>query len=217
VLRRWFHKKQESDSSAFASELTGVKVTRHSKGWVAMRKRFETESDLRVLDVGGTSPANINFLTGLGHSIFLVDMVHDACTGSWQTGLDEAGDPIWDIERFLANSLNFSDRMFDVVLLWTALDYLPDPMVAPVVKRLFEAMNPGGQVLAFFHTRTEGEETAYCRYLVTAGDEVEVQLAERFPLQRAFTNRRIEQLFASWSGYRQFLAKDGLSELIITR
>ncbi len=59
--------------------------------------------------------------------------------------------------------------------------------------------------------------TANCRFLVTAGDDVEMQLAEQFPIQRAFTNRKIEQLFAPWSGYRQFLAKDGLSELIITR
>ena len=90
-------------------------------------------------------------------------------------------------------------------------------MVAPVVARLFEAMNPGGQVLAFFHTRTQGEETAHCRFHVTEGDDVEVQLAQQFPIQRAFTNRSIERLFAAWSGYRQFLAKDSVSEVIITR
>jgi hypothetical protein len=44
-----------------------------------------------------------------------------------------------------------------------------------------------------------------------------MQLAQQFPLQRAFTNRSIERLFAAWSGYRQFLAKDSVSELIITR
>jgi hypothetical protein len=217
VLRRWFHKKQESGPSASTSGLTGAKMTRHSGGWAALRKRFEAESGLRVLDVGCTSPTNINFLTGMGHSIFMADMVHDACAGNWQTGTDESGNPVWDVEGFLSHSLNFSGRMFDVVLLWTTLDYLPEPMVAPVVARLFQAMSPGGQVLAFFHIRTEGEVTANCRFLVTAGDDVEVQLAEQFPIQRAFTNRKIEQLFAPWSGYRQFLAKDGLSELIITR
>ena len=54
--------------------------------------------------------------------------------------------------------------MFDVVLLWTALDYLPEPLVAPVVAHLYASMNPGGQVLAFFHTRTQGEEAVRCRY-----------------------------------------------------
>jgi hypothetical protein len=101
--------------------------------------------------------------------------------------------------------------------LWTTLDYLPEALVAPVVARLFEATNPDGQVLAFFHTRTHGEETAHCRFHITAGDDVEVQLARQFPIQRAFTNRSIERLFAAWSGYRQFLAKDSVSEVIIRR
>ena len=103
------------------------------------------------------------------------------------------------------------------MLLWTALDYLPEALVEPVVLRLYEATNPGGQVLAFFHTRTRGEETARCRFHITDSDDVEMQMAQQFPIQRAFTNRSIERLFAAWSGYRQFLAKDSVSEVIITR
>ena len=104
-----------------------------------------------------------------------------------------------------------------MVLLWTALDYLPEPLVAPAVAHLHAAMNPGGEVLAFFHPRTHGEETVYCRFHLTAADSVEVQLAQNFPIQRAFTNRSIERLFAGWSGHRQFLAKDSVSEVIMTR
>jgi hypothetical protein len=48
-------------------------------------------------------------------------------------------------------------------------------------------------------------------------DSVEMQLAEPFPLQRVFTNRSIQTLFADWSGFKQFLAKDSVSEVIITR
>jgi hypothetical protein len=192
-------------------------VLRHSSGWAVLRKRLQAESDLCVIDTGYTSPANINYLTGLGHSVFLADLVCDAWTGNWQTGTDEEGKPVWNVDGFLEQSLNFHGRAFDVVLLWTALDYLPEPLVAPVVAHLFSAMNPGGQVLAIFHTRTQGEETALCRFHVTAGDDVEVQLAQPFPIQRAFTNRGIERLFAGWSGRRQFLAKDGVSEVIITR
>jgi len=169
------------------------------------------------MDVGYTSPSNINYLTSLGHSVFLADLVHDACTGNWQTGTDEEGNPVWDVEGFLDQSLQFSGRTFDVALLWTALDYLPEALVAPVVAHLHSAMNPGGQVLAFFHTRAQGEETVHCRFHLTPGDDVEVQLAEPFALQRAFTTRSIERLFAGWSAQRQFLAKDSVSEVIITR
>jgi hypothetical protein len=135
----------------------------------------------------------------------------------WQTGSDEDGNPVWNIEGFLNRSLNFSGRTFDLVLLWTALDYLPEQFVTPVVAHLYSAMNPGGQVLAFFHTRTTGEETVHCRFHVTDGDDVEVQLAQDFPIQRAFTNRSIERLFAEWSGHKQFLAKDSILEAIISR
>ena len=105
--------------------------------WAALRKRLQAEPGLRIIDTGYTSPANINYLTGLGHSIFLADLVRDACTGNWKTGTDEDGNPVWNVEGFLDRSLNFSGRTFDVVLLWTALDYLPEPLVTPVVAHLF--------------------------------------------------------------------------------
>jgi hypothetical protein len=192
-------------------------VPRHSGGWAALRKRLQAEPGLRVIDTGFTSPTNINYLTSLGHSIFLTDLDSDACTENWQTGTDDEGNPVWDAAAFLERTLNFGGRTFDVVLLWTALDYLPEPLVAPVVAHLFSGMNPGGQVLAFFHTRTHGEETVRVRYHVTPGDDVEMQMTQQFPIQRAFTNRSIERLFAGWSGHKQFLAKDSVSEVIMTR
>lgn len=217
MFSHWFDKKGENGSAASAPGVIEPKVPRHSGGWAELRTRLQNESSLRIVDIGATSPTNINYLTSLGHSIFLADVVHDACTGNWQTGTDEDGNPVWNIEGFLDQSLKFSGRMFDVVLLWTALDYLPEPLVKPVVDRLFSATNLGGQVLAFFHTGTRGEETDYCRFHVTPGDDVDVQLAQQVPIQRTFTNRSIKELFADWSDYRQFLAKDGVSELLITR
>lgn len=217
MLSRWFEKRQDNAPAESAQGLVGPKVPRHSGGWAAVRKRLQDEPGLRIIDTGYTSPANINYLTSLGHSIFLTDIVHDACTGDWQKGTDADGNPIWDMEGFLHRTLKFDGRMFDVVLLWTVLDFLPEPFVEPVVAHLFKAMNPDGQVLAFFHTRTQGEEAVRCRYHVTPGDEVEVQLTQQFPIQRAFTNRSIERLFSGWSSHRQFLAKDSVSEVIVTR
>jgi hypothetical protein len=44
-----------------------------------------------------------------------------------------------------------------------------------------------------------------------------MQESEPYPVQRVYTNRQIEKLFTGWSGYRFFLAKDNLYEVIITR
>jgi len=217
LLSRWLNKKQQSGAAAPAQGINGPRVPRHSGAWAALRKRLQSEPGLQIIDIGTTSPANINYLTGLGHSVFLADVVFDACTGSWQAGTDADDQPVWNVEGFLEQALKFSGRKFDVVLLWTALDYLPEAFVEPVVARLFEATSPGGQVLAFCHTRTNVEESTHYRFHVTPGDDVEMQLTQQFPIQRAFTNRSIKQLFAAWSDYRQFLAKDSVSELIVTR
>lgn len=217
MLRRLFDKSGESSASSDSQRQSRVRISRHSGGWAAVRKRLQAEPGLRVIDAGATSPQNINYLTSLGHSIFLADPVADAWTGGWQTGEDEERKPAWDIQGYLDSALRFEGRMFDVVLLWTALDYLPEAFVAPLVDRLFSAVNPAGQVLAFFHTKTKGEETQFARFHITTGDEVEVQAVHNYPIQRAFTNRSIQGLFSRWSGFKQFLAKDGLSEVIITR
>jgi hypothetical protein len=217
LLNYWFERKHEAGSAASTTGLIGPRVPRFSGGWAVLRKRLVAEPSLSIIDTGYTSPANINYLTALGHSVFLADMVHDAYTGNWRDGEDEEGNQVWNVNGFLNHSLNFAGRTFDVALLWTTLDYLPEALVEPVVAHLYSAMNPGGQVLALFHLRTQGEETVHCRFHVTPGDDVEVQLAEAFPIQRAFTNRSIERLFSAWSGQRQFLAKDSVSEVIITK
>ncbi|MGH9600494.1 MAG: SAM-dependent methyltransferase, partial [Terracidiphilus sp.] len=118
MLSRWLDKKQESAAASTAG-VTGPRVPRHSGGWATLRKRLQADPGLRIVDVGFTSPSNINFLTGLGHSIFLSDLVCDACAGNWQRGADEEGQPVWDVEGFLKQSLDFAGRTFDVVLLWT--------------------------------------------------------------------------------------------------
>lgn len=217
MIRSWFEKKHGGNPSSSAPGATGPKVPRHSGAWAALRKRLQAEPGLRVIDSGVTSPTNINYLTSLGHSVFLTDLATEAWSGAWQTGKDEDDKPIWDIEGYLKQTLDFTGRTFDVVLLWTALDYLPEPFVPAVVAHLHATMNPGGQVLALFHTRKNPEESAHCRFHLTAGDSVDMQMAQPFPIQRVFTNRSIQSLFDQWSGFRQFLAKDSISEVLITR
>ena len=216
MIRSWFEKGKENDGSA-SHAASGPRMPRHSGGWAALRKRLQADPGLRIIDSGATSPTNINYLTSLGHSVFLTDLVTEACTGTWQKGTDEDDKPIYDVEGYLKQTLDFAGKMYDVVLLWTSLDYLPEPFVPAVVSHLHASLNPGGQVLALFHTRRQPEESAHCRFHVTNGDTVEMQLAQPFPIQRVFTNRSIQDLFNQWSGFRQFLAKDSISEVIITR
>jgi SAM-dependent methyltransferase len=183
-----------------------------------MLKHLKEEESLRVLDIGPTSPSNINFLTGLGHSCYMADVVHEALSGQWTTPpSEEGGEAGFDVPAFFEQNLSFGGRQFDVVLLWTTLDYIPQGLVQPLIQHLHDAVRPGGRILALFHTKSTGPYTSFCRYHLTDGDTIEMQESESHPVLHVYTNRSIEKLFSRYGGYRFFLAKDNLYEVIITR
>jgi SAM-dependent methyltransferase len=71
--------KKERGSSAHSSE----RPPRHSRGWIEVRTYLEKTPSLRVLDFGTTSPANINYLTSRGHSVYMANIVQDATRPEW--------------------------------------------------------------------------------------------------------------------------------------
>jgi hypothetical protein len=183
-----------------------------------MLKHLQQEQNLRVLDIGPTSPQSINFLTSLGHSVYMADVVQESLTGPWTLPPEkEGGDTRFDVAGFFDQNLSFGGRAFDVVLLWNTLDYVPQELVQPLIEHLQQNVNSGGRVLAIFHSKATGPATAYCRYHITDSDTVEMQESEPFPVQRVYTNRNIEKLFSGFANNRFFLAKDNLYEVIITR
>jgi hypothetical protein len=218
ALRNLFGKTTGEPGPANRITLVGPRIPRHSTGWSAMLKHMKDRESLRVLDVGPTSPSNINFLTNLGHSIYMADVVSEANHGKWlepvgADGLSAAA----DANAFLDQNLEFDGRLFDVILLWTTLDYLPPSFVEPVIARLHASLNGNGRMLAFFHTKTAGPESIFYRYHVTESDSVEMQEAERLAVRQVYTNRKIEQLFSNYQSCKFFLAKDNLYEVIISR
>ena len=204
-----FGGKEHRGSSVKGKE----RKVRHSSGWALLLKSLRERESERVLDFGATSPTNINFLTGLGHSIYMANLALDAASGSWaQTGED--GSQTYDAARFLQENLSFSGRVFDVVLLWDTLDFLPPPLLQSVVDRIYEVLSPGGQILALFHTKCEGQLN---RYHLRDSADLEVEPVSDLAVRSAFSNRQIEQMFQAYTTYRFLLAKDNLREIIVTR
>ena len=78
-------------------------------------------------------------------------------------------------------------------------------------------MEPGGQLLAFFHSKATGEETVFSRYHLTEGDKVDMQRVGGHGILQTYTNRQVEAIFQRFAGYKFFLAKDALREVIVTR
>ena len=213
-----FRRKRDEAGGDRPTTLTGPRIPRHSSGWQALLKYLKDQSGLRVLDIGPTSPQNINFLTEMGHSVYMADVVHESLRAEWKLPpLEEGEPPRFNVEGFFEQNLNFHGRQFDVVLLWATLDYIPEGLIEALVSRLKDATLRDGKVLAIFHSKPTGPYTAYCRYHLTDTSEIEMQESEPYPVQRVYTNRKIEQLFKGFSGSRFFLAKDNLYEVILTR
>ena len=218
VLRSLFGRGSAEPRSEKPTILSGPRVPRHSSGWSALQKHLKSEQALRVLDIGPTSPSNINYLTSLGHSVWMADLVHEALKGGWELpAAEEDNAPGFDVEGFFEQNMNFGGREFDVVLLWTTLDYVPEPLVAPLIEKLYHSLHAGGRVLALFHSKKTGPDTAFCRYHLTDSELIEMQESEPFPIQRVYTNRNIEKIFSAYSNCKFFLAKDHLYEVMITR
>jgi hypothetical protein len=217
VLRNLFAKKDEERREP-PTKLTGPRVPRRSSAWNALRQQLITDEGLRVLDVGPTSPTNINYLTSIGHGVWMTDLVGEALRGDWSLPPDKPEEEErFNTQAFFAQNMDFGGRLFDVVLLWATLDYIPEGLVKPLITQLHHAMVPGGKLLGIFHSKTTGVDTTYCRYHLTEGEAIEMQETDRFPLQRVYTNRNIEKIFGAYNNTRFFLAKDNLYEVLITR
>src|SRR5271170_4114184 len=93
------------------------RVPRHSSGWNELMKYLRTQESLRILDIGPTSSTNINYITNLGHSIYMANVVEKASKPEWLVPGEAGAEPVFDVDRFLESNLNFSDRKFDVVIL----------------------------------------------------------------------------------------------------
>ena len=101
------------------------RIPRHSSGWKELLKHLQSQESLRILDIGPTSSTNINYITSLGHSIYMASVVDEASKPEWLTPGEDGQEPTFDVDRFLESNLNFSGRVFDVVIFWDTADYLP--------------------------------------------------------------------------------------------
>jgi hypothetical protein len=208
-----------------ADSASAVRIPRYSSGWAQLSGFLRSQDSLRILDFGPTSAGNINLITSLGHSIYMANLVEDAARPEYLPPAVDGEAPAFETARFLDENLDFQQRTFDVVLLWDTLDYLPRPAIQPVAERLHQVIVPGGQLLAFFHSNTpagvtakpSADDTTFSRYHLTQSDHLELQRVGGRPILHTQTNRQVEAIFHSYSGYKFFLAKDSLREVIVTR
>src|SRR5215471_17138200 len=94
---------------------SGERIARRSSGLGEFMRRISGEEGLSILDLGPTSPANIEYLTGLGHKVYNEDLLQ----GSLDPALTikgEDGKPAINVQQFLAANLQYAAEKFDAVL-----------------------------------------------------------------------------------------------------
>jgi SAM-dependent methyltransferase len=194
-----------------------VRIPRRSTGFNQFTKAILRPDGQRVLDLGSTSSSNINFITGLGHKAYNEDVLMEGNDSQLVIAGPEEGSKTVDVARFLAEDLQYEPESFDAVLLWDVCDYLPEPLVKPVVERIYQITKPRGALLAFFHTRDAGAEAPYYRYHIKNEETLELQQGPHFQLQRVFQNRHVENLFHDYNSIKFFLGKENIREVLLVR
>lgn len=215
-----FKRKSEDDAATFKpSTPSGPRVARNSSGWKAILQFLKEADSPVVMDVGPASPTNVNFLTSLGCSIYLPDPMHDlAMTDAGKAATNATPeDSEAAIAQFLEESFNFSGRMFDCVLLWDTLDFLPEPLVQPIVDKLHAVMTPGSKVLSLYRSKMEAGPGTHRRFHVTDSGSIESQAGAGYPQMRVLQNRNVEKLFSAFHSPKLLLAVDNFREAIFTR
>jgi len=193
------------------------RIPRRSTGFNQFTHTILRPDGQKILDLGATSSSNIQFITGLGHKAYNEDALMAANSERLIIPGVEEGTKTVDVQRFLAEELQHPPESFDAVMMWDICDYLPEPLVKPVVERIFKISKPRAALLAFFHTRDAGADAPFYRYHIKDADTLELQEGPRFRLQRVFQNRHIENLFREYNSIKFFLGKDNIREVLIIR
>jgi len=196
--------------------VSGEKVLRRSTGFSEFLKWMAREEGLSVLDLGSTSPANITFFIGLGHRFHQEDILRLSSDKSLIVSNGQ-GENTFDVDRFLDENLRFERQEFDAVMFWDLADYLPEPLVKPVIERIHISMKPGAMLFSSFHTKDAGAQAPFYRYNIASKDTLEMQPATPYKLQRVFNNRHVENLFRDFNSIKFFLGRDNIREVLVIR
>jgi SAM-dependent methyltransferase len=202
---------------AVAEEHAHGRISRRSTGFQEFIRAIAAPEGQRILDLGPTSPANLSFVTGLGHRAYNEDVLLESHDPGLLIASPDGKQKLIDVERFMADNLDHEKELFDAVLLWDVPDYLDESLVKPVVERIHKVTKPGGLLLGFFHTRDAGPDAPYYRYHIADKQTLEMQRGPQFRLQRVFNNRHIENLFHDFGSIKFFLGRDNIREVLVVR
>jgi hypothetical protein len=191
-------------------------LTRQSRGLEQFFTYIRDQAGLTVLDLGGASQANINFITNLGHRLYSVDFVRSMRETFGGEDPAEQSNP-GRIDYFLRQNLDYPDETFDAVLVWDTLEHMAPALLAATLERLLRITRPKSYLLAFFHADERLMAVPYYTFRIQGLNVLQVgQRGSRRPAQ-LFNNRTLEKLFQRFDSVKFFLTREQLREVIVKR
>jgi hypothetical protein len=190
-------------------------ATRPSRGLEEFFTYIRGQSGLTILDLGGATQQNVNFITNLGHRLYSEDflrILHE--TFGEDGGVEQQSNP-GQIDYFLRQALDYPAEQFDGVLVWDVLEYLSPALLAAVIERLHKIVRPKSYLLAFFHSDDKLDMVPYYTFRIQEVNALQVaQHGVRRPAQ-LFNNRSLEKLFTQFDSVKFFLTRERLREVIV--
>lgn len=189
-------------------------LQRRSSGLREFWRGIEGLPEQVILDLGSASQCNLSFITGRGCKLYAEDLFRAALRAPVPRNSQT---PLLESSSFFRENLTYAQGQFTGILCWDLLDFLPEHLLKPFVENLYSFLKPGGNLLAFFHTGSPGQDAPVCQYRIHSADMLEVAGKEAGKLRRHFNNRAIENLFRNYSSLKFYLSRDNLREVVIVR
>ena len=227
----WMAKTRSSASAAAAVSSTSRTVPsanpnaklRTSNGLKEFLWLLSDIPHCRILDLGPVSQSTVTFFIEKGYRITTEDVLRtwkDFLT-SEEEGLRTADGSVERIsqsalaEKFLESTLNYPEGSFHGVLGWDLFDYFDGELLPRVMERLYNILQPGGAVLAHFHSRPAEH---FHRYRVIDSQTVELLPAPTLAVHaRVLRNREILDLFGKFHSSKTFVGRDQVREAIFLK
>jgi len=190
-------------------------TSRQSRGLEEFFFNLHGQVGLSILDLGGASQQNIDFLTSLGHKVYSANVIYslEECFGSDPSGQTNPG----RIEYFLRSNFDYPSQTFDGVLMWDAMQFMSQALLNATVERLADIMRPRSYLLAFFSVNDKVQEVASHGFRIQDNKTLVVTDRGMRATGHVFNNRSLEKLFSKFENVKFFLTRENLREVIVRR
>lgn len=192
-------------------------IRRQSSGLDQFFSGMSDQDGVSILDLAGASQANISFITSLGHRIYSDDIVRtlDVAFGDGDFFANQTDAN--RVNQFMSGTLDFPESHFGGALVWDTLQFLSQPLLQQTVDQLFNILQPGASMLAFFHSDEKARTIPVYSYRIADSKTILLTPRSERPPAQFFNNRALEKLFQKFASVKFFLTRDHLREIIVKR